>query len=88
MGSQYDISDERKIHLYNFCNLLRPRGSMEKESLSLYLKEKLHSVFHDWTDPRHIDSQDSYVVENKLIENLREEVELAIREFQNNIFKY
>jgi len=37
-----------RIHLYSYKNILKPRGSMKKESLGLEIYERLTSVFEDW----------------------------------------
>ena len=37
-----------RIHLYPCRNVLKPRGSMKKESLGLVIYERLVSTFEDW----------------------------------------
>ena len=40
-----------RIHLYPCRNVLKTRGSMEKESLGLVIYERLVSTFEDWSNP-------------------------------------
>jgi hypothetical protein len=40
-----------RIHLYSYKSVLKPRGSMKKESLGLEIYERLTSVFKDWSNP-------------------------------------
>jgi hypothetical protein len=70
-----------KVHLYDYHNVLRPRGSMEKESLSLSLYESLVSAFEHWTDPDYGDNPKKEELVEGLKDNLREEVETAWRQF-------
>lgn len=70
-----------KVHLYDYHNVLRPRGSMEKESLSLSLYERLVSAFEHWTDPNYGDNPKKEELVEGLKDNLREEVETAWRQF-------
>ena len=74
------------VHLYDYKDMLRPRGSMKKESLSQYICDKLMDVFSTWNDPKFADS---ITDERELIyliqENLHEEVEIATQEFLKNL---
>jgi hypothetical protein len=45
-----------RVHLYNYKNVLRPRGSMKKESLGDYILERLLSYYEDWTDKKYGDN--------------------------------
>ena len=42
-----------RIHLYPYRNVLKPRGSMEKESLGLAIYERLTGNYDDWTNPEY-----------------------------------
>lgn len=72
-----------RVHLYNFSNILRPRGTLQKESLSLNIYEKLTSSFKEWTDKDHGDSRLPEEVIEKLKQNLKEEVDNAFDKFLN-----
>jgi len=68
----------KRIHLYSFDNLLRPRGGLaQKESLSFYIIERLKDCFESWTDKKYGDSKDKQTVLLKLRENLEQEVNIA-----------
>jgi len=75
----------KRIHLYNCQDMLRPRGAMKKESLSLYLFELLNSIYHDWTNIEYNDSPPKEILMTMLTKNLKEEVGIAIKEFKNQI---
>jgi len=70
-----------QVHLYDFRNILMPRGTMQKESLSLYISEKLQSAFDSWTDPKYGDSLPKDVVLQKMYKNLLTQVIDAWDEF-------
>jgi hypothetical protein len=66
-----------RIHLYNSKNVLMPRGSMKKESIGLYLYEKLMDLYEDWTDPKYGDNPEEEELLDTLRKNLDHEVECA-----------
>ena len=70
-----------RVHLYNVENVLRPRGHMKKESIGLYIKEKLHDAYESWSDPECGDSIDPEKLMELLHKNLTEEVNGAFRDF-------
>jgi len=76
-----------QIHLYNFERVLRPRGSMKKESVGSHLLEKLNSYFESWTDKKYGDNPPKEELLKHLHENLMSEVERAWKEFliQNSL---
>ena len=72
-----------KIHIYHFKNVLKPRGSMQKESLGLGIYERLTAIFEDWTDPGYGDNPETSYLMIQLRENLMTEVEAAWMKFMN-----
>lgn len=75
----------QKIHLYNFDNILRPRGSMEKESIGISLYEKFMVEYEHWTNPEYGDKRSPQEVVQKIRENVVEELEQAFIKFVNDI---
>lgn len=73
--------DRVMMHLYEFSKVLRPRGSMEKESMGTYIFEKLMSAYESWTHPLYGDNPDETTLKKLLQQNLIEEVEAAWAEF-------
>ena len=69
------------VHLYNPTDMLRPRGTGEKESISLYISERLNNCFEDWTDLKYSDSLGDDETIRILIMNLISETENAINTF-------
>lgn len=77
-----------RVHLYNFKNVLRPRGSsMDKESLSLDIYEELKSAFESWTDPVYGDNPARTKLIDQLRTNLDSEVKAAWTAFLEEIMK-
>lgn len=74
-----------QMHLYEFTNVLRPRGHMEKESVGVYILDKLLGSYESWTDPKYGDNPDEITLLKLLKENLQEEVDGAFREFIRRI---
>ncbi len=54
---------------------------MQKESLSLYLYEKLNALYKFWTDPKYGDNPDTEILIKTLKENLLEETTIAWENF-------
>ena len=80
--------ESKQLHLYSFRNILRPRGGLaQKESLSLYILEKLRSCYESWTDPKYADSKPEEEVLLQLKENLEQEVNIAYTLFLREIGK-
>ena len=50
--------DAKQVHLYEFSNVLRPRGPMIKESIGLHIAEQLINYYQSWTDPKYCDNPD------------------------------
>ena len=76
-----------KVHLYDFKNVLMPRGSMEKESIGPYILERLNDYFESWTDESYGDNPPLPDLLLCLHNNLMSEVKQAWKEFtqQNSI---
>ena len=70
-----------RIHLYPFRNVLKPRGSMEKESLGLAIYERLTSNFEDWSNQKYGDNPKPDELLKQLRKNLMSEVENAWNKF-------
>jgi hypothetical protein len=70
-----------RIHLYNYRNVLKPRGSMQKESLGLEIHECLTSAFEEWANPNYGDNPSRSDLLSQLRKNLLSEVEAAWTKF-------
>lgn len=70
-----------QIHLYDVKNVLRPRGHMQKESIGVYLLDRLEGSFESWTDPKYGDNPTEEELLKLLHKNLMEEVNGAYQEF-------
>lgn len=75
----------KQIHLYIANNMLRPRGTMEKESLGLYILDKLNAYYESWTNPKYSDNPSKQEVIEILNNNLMTEVRNAWDEFIEGI---
>jgi hypothetical protein len=65
----------KQVHLYEFENVLRPRGSMLKESLGLYICGQLLDYHDSWSNSKYADNPDEFTLMKILKDNLTEEVE-------------
>ena len=74
-----------QVHLYEYRNVLRPRGHMEKESIGLYILDKLIGSYESWTNPKYGDNPDEAELLKLLQTNMQEEVDGAFREFIRKI---
>lgn len=72
---------DQKIHVYPFERVLRPRGSMEKESLGEVIFGRLRSCWEQWTDQTYSDLPDQDHLLARLEQNLMSEVRNAWAEF-------
>lgn len=71
-----------RIHLYNYKNVLRPRGGvLQKESLSGYILDRLQGAFEEWSDSKYGDNPEVTELLAQLQANLKEEVDYAWKEF-------
>jgi len=50
--------DAKQIHFGKYNDVLQYRGVMEKNSIGLYIFEKLKSEFEYWTNPKFSDNLD------------------------------
>ncbi len=73
-----------RIHLYSYHNVLKPRGSMKKESLGNSIYERLTDTYEDWTNPDHGDNPSEDELLKQLRKNLLSEVEAAWEKFISN----
>lgn len=74
-----------QVHLYDSSNVLRARGHMGKESVGMYLLERLSACYESWTDEKYKDNPDKTDLIKLLQNNLQEEVHGAFREFLKRI---
>jgi len=70
-----------RVHLYNFEDVLRPRGHMKKESLGEHILECLTAYHESWTDKKYGDNPEEFTLLQKLYDNLMSEVHGAHDEF-------
>lgn len=71
----------KQVHLYDVSNVLRPRGSMLKESVGLDLCEKLLNYYESWSNPKYADNPDQFTLIKTLKDNLIHETEAAFAVF-------
>jgi len=76
-----------EIHFGSYENVLRPRGSMKKESLGGYIAGYLTGEFKHWTDSRYGDNPKVEALIEKLRFNLDSEVKAAWQEFIQGVRK-
>lgn len=74
-----------QVHLYEFSDVLRPRGHMEKESIGVNILDALLAYYESWTDEKYGDNPDKTTLIKLLQNNLNEEVQGAFREFLKKI---
>ena len=77
--------DAVRVHLYDSKNVLMPRGSMQKESIGLYILERLQSSFQDWTEPAFGDNPPRDELLIQMHNNLARETEKAWSSFVESI---
>jgi len=76
-----------RVHMYNYKDVLRPRGHMKKESIAEYILDRLEGSFESWTDGRYGDNPEVTELIAVIQKNLKEEVDGAWREFIKRINK-
>lgn len=79
--------DSKQVHLYNAEDVLKPRGTMKKESLGEHIFYRLDSIFEDWTDPKYADNPSADVLLMQMYENLQDEVSHAWESFATKLRK-
>jgi len=70
-----------QAHMYKPEGMLKPRGSMIKESIGLKICEELISYYESWTDPKYGDNPGQAKVIEILKKNLDDEVAAAWKTF-------
>jgi len=70
-----------KVHFIDPKFILKPRGSMKKESLGLYIFDRLQCAYESWSDPSYSDNPDIGSLLFHLKENLESECQVAWNEF-------
>ena len=70
-----------RVHLYDWKNILHPRGSWKKESFGPPLLEKLTSEFDHWTDPKYGDNPPVNQLVDRILFNLSSELGIVREEF-------
>ena len=70
-----------RIHLYNWEDVLMPRGSMKKESIGPYLLERLQRAYECFTDPQYSENPNEEELTQKLYLNLIAETTEAWMKF-------
>lgn len=71
----------KRVHMYPAQDVLRPRGSMQKESLSADLAQRLRSAFENWTDQSYGDSLSPEKALSVLEQNFKAECDAAWQAF-------
>ena len=71
----------KKVHFISPDMVLKPRGSMKKESIGLVILERLLSNFEHWSNPSYSDNPDIGALLYHLKNNLDSEVTATWNEF-------
>lgn len=71
----------KQIHMYKPEGMLKPRGSMIKESIGLKICEELITYYKSWTNSKYGDNPKETEVIELLKKNLDEEVAAAWKTF-------
>ena len=74
-----------KVHMYNVQDVLKPRGSMEKESIGLSILERLRNSYESWTDDTYGDNPDKNELIDSLRQNLVYEMVEAWNKFESEV---
>ena len=78
---QIQLGQIKRTHLYDIRNILRPRGPMQKESLSLEIYDYLKEAFEYWSNLKYSDSVTAEKLLPLLKRNLEQEVAIAWKRF-------
>ena len=76
-----------RVHLGSPESVFSPRGTMQKNSLSLANYEKLKDAFEQWTSPEYSDSLSDAEMTGFLEKEYEEETEAAWEAFMKNVHK-
>jgi hypothetical protein len=77
-----DIPDDAvQMHLYDWKNVMMPRGSKQKESVYEGIFPRLVDVFESFTDPKYGDNPNPYELLGMMYLNLSNEMQYAWRDF-------
>lgn len=71
----------KKVHFIGPDRILKPRGSLKKESIGLVILERLLSNFEHWSNPSYSDNPDIGALLYHLKNNLDSEVSATWNEF-------
>lgn len=71
----------KQVHLIGCERTLKPRGSLQKESIGLVILERLISNYQHWSNPKYSDNPDIGALLYHLKNNLDSEVSAAWNEF-------
>ncbi len=74
----------KRVHFYDVNNILKPRGSMKKESLGEYIFEELMSAWENWIDPKYGDNPSPGELDQIIEMNLMGEVKAALTKFRKD----
>lgn len=72
----------KKVHMGSPDAALAPRGTLQKNSLSLYIYDKLRELHELWTDSQYSDSASDDEMVGILEKALESEVEQALRAYK------
>jgi len=72
----------RRVHILPPEGALRPRGTLQKNSLSAEILQKLQDAHTTYTDPEFSDSLENDAVIGVLEQNLEEEVRAALQAYK------
>jgi hypothetical protein len=70
-----------RVHLYDWKDVLHPRGSWKKESFGPDLLEKLTSTFDQWTDPKYGDNPPVKDLVDRILFNFSTEMSIVRLQF-------
>lgn len=85
MGRRGIDPNPKRVHLYPFDQVLRPRGSMEKESIGKYILDQLRSTYQSWTASSFGDNPPKESLLFALEENLKAECQDAWEKFLSEV---
>lgn len=75
----------KQVHLGSVEHILKPRGSMKKESIGLYILERLEANFEHWSNPKYSDNPDLGALLFHLKSNLDSECHTAWNRFLKQV---